>query len=106
MYISKMALPRRTFLRGVGSAMALPLLDAMIPALSASTGAPVMRLAFFYCANGITMAHWHPKGSGTDFELSPNLMPLAPFRSQLVVVTGLANREAEDPGSGPHTRCH
>src|SRR5713101_6592633 len=109
MFITKMALPRRTFLRGLGATVALPLLDSMVPALSAlarTAGNPVQRLGFLYVSNGITMDHWHPKGEGRNFELSPVLSPLKPFKDQMVIVTGLANKQAEDQGSGPHTRVH
>ena len=109
MMILKQALHRRTFLRGAGAAVALPLLDAMVPALTATakTAAnPPMRLGFFYVSNGCTMPHWHPTGTGTEFELSRILAPLAPVRDQIVVVKYLANIQAEDNGSGPHTRVH
>ena len=74
MYISKLAIPRRTFLRGVGTALALPLLDAMVPALTATvkTAAnPVRRFGVVYVPNGITMAAWTPRAAGTEFELTP-----------------------------------
>jgi hypothetical protein len=109
MIVTKMALPRRTFLRGVGVTMALPFLDAMVPALSAiarTAATPVMRLGFFYVSNGVTMDDWYPRGEGTSFEVSPILSPLASVRDQMVVVTGLANTAAGDAGSGPHTRVH
>jgi hypothetical protein len=109
MIITKLALPRRTFLRGIGAGLALPFLDAMVPALSAAATAakPQIRLGFFYTANGVTMAHWRPAGAGSQFEISPILTPLAPFKDQMVVVSGLANTAADvkDVSSGPHTRC-
>ena len=113
MIITKLALPRRTFLRGVGTALALPLLDAMVPALTAlakTAANPVRRLGFIYLANGVAMNadvnHWKPKGEGTAFELSPILTPLAPFQDQLVVVSGLSHAQAETlgDGNGDHTR--
>jgi uncharacterized protein DUF1552 len=113
MIITKMALPRRTFLRGVGATVALPLLDAMVPALSAlakTVGAPVRRLGFMYAPNGMAITsavnYWKPKGEGTSFELSPILRPLAPFRNELVVVSGLSHKQAEamGDGNGDHTR--
>lgn len=114
MFITKKTLPRRTFLRGMGVTMALPLLDAMVPALSAVAGSqasPPRRLGFIYLPNGVAMNfsgvnHWRPQGDGTSFELSPILSPLAPFRDQLLVVSGLSHREAEagDDGSGDHAR--
>jgi hypothetical protein len=113
MIITKLALPRRTFLRGMGATLALPLLDAMVPALSAlatTAARPVRRLGFIYLANGVAMNsavnYWRPIGEGTNFELSPILMPLAPFRDQLVVVSGLSHHQAEalGDGNGDHTR--
>ena len=89
MTITKMSLPRRTFLRGVGVTLALPFLDAMVPALSAMATTAVKgspRLGFFYVPNGIIMQNWLPKGDGRNFELSPTLAPLAPFRDQMVIV--------------------
>jgi len=63
MFITKMALPRRTFLKGVGAVVALPLLDAMVPAAArAASTAPVKRLGFVYTPNGATMAAWTPSG--------------------------------------------
>ena len=66
MFITKMALPRRTFLRGMGAVVALPLLDAMVPAAARAAGAaaPVKRLGFVYTPNGATMAAWTPSGAG------------------------------------------
>ena len=83
----KRALPRRTFLRGVGAAIALPLLDAMVPAFTATVktaAKPVRRLAFVYCPNGVSMNfsginYWKPRTIGSGLELSPILEPLAPF---------------------------
>jgi hypothetical protein len=113
MIITKLALPRRTFLRGVGVTLALPLLDAMVPALStvATAAKPVRRYGFFYMPNGVAMNHtgvnyWKPKTVGADFEFSTILKPLEPFRNQLTVVSGLHNRSAESlgDGNGDHTR--
>ena len=115
MIATKKALPRRTFLRGVGATLALPLLDAMVPALTvtARTAAnPVRRLGFVYCPNGVAMNfsginYWKPKGVGANFELSPILAPFAPFRDQMLVVSGLAHRSAdasEDGANGDHAR--
>ena len=110
MIITKMALPRRTFLRGIGTTMALPLLDAMVPALSAMTktaAAPIRRLGCVYVPQGENMFLWPPKGEGTNFELSPILSPLQPFKDQLFVPTGLAHRMAESmgDGNGEHSRA-
>ena len=110
MVITKRHLPRRTFLRGVGVTLALPLLDAMVPALSAlatTPAKPVRRLGFIYTPNGATMAAWTPKGEGTILdELSPTLSPLAPVRDQVLVPTGLSHKMAESmgDGNGEHSR--
>ena len=100
MFITKKHLPRRTFLRGVGSVMALPLLDAMIPArtaLAQTAANPAPHLGFIYFPHGAIMGQWTPKTEGANFELSPILKPLAPFQKQLTVVSGLANRPAVSP---------
>jgi len=100
MIIRKISLPRRTFLRGMGATVALPLLDAMTPALTvmAKTAArPVKRLGVVYVPNGIVMSSWTPEKTGPAFELSPILQPLAPFRDRVLVVSGL-----NGPGGGSH----
>jgi hypothetical protein len=91
MFIRKISLPRRTFLRGVGVTMALPFLESMVPALTAASKAVHPRLKFgaVYIPHGAIMNQWTPKGTGTDFEFSPILQPLAPFREQLTVVSGM-----------------
>src|SRR6266404_8594271 len=112
MMIFKKAIPRRTFLRGMGAAFALPLLDGMIPAFanSADTAAKTpVRLGIVYTPNGMwPMEKWTPKTEGAAFELTPTLEPLTPFRNQLLVLTGLAQKEGmpspSDPG-GPHTHA-
>ena len=114
MIITKMALPRRTFLRGIGAAVGLPLLDAMVPALSGMTAPPAAlarRLAFIYMPNGVaknsSIDYWTPKGEGNDFELSQILTPLEPFRDRMVIFSGLDQNQAEagnDGASGDHTR--
>ena len=108
---------RRHFVRGAGAAIALPLLDAMIPtafgqaAKVAARKAPPLRLAFFYVPNGIVMDNWTPK-EGTALELSRTLQPLAPFRDQTTVISGLRRSESTnpdiqypDPQSGGHARA-
>ena len=113
MIITKRSLPRRTFLRGVGATVALPWLDAMVPALSAlsattrAAAAPARRLAFVYIPNGAYHAAWTPEGTGAGFEFSPSLRPLEPFRSQVVVVSNLAHRQLESlgDGGGDHSRA-
>ena len=89
MIITKRALPRRTFIRGVGVTLALPFLDAMVPALSAvSTAAkPARRLGCIYVPNGTIQNMWVPATTGANFELSPILSPLASLRDRVVVVS-------------------
>jgi hypothetical protein len=104
------AISRRTVLRGLGTTVALPLLDAMVPALTAmqkTAAAPVRRLGVVYHPNGVIYENWLPKGTGRDFTLSPILEPLEPFRNQLVVVTGLSSHQAEalGDGGGDHSRA-
>jgi hypothetical protein len=92
MIITKMSLPRRTVLRGLGAALSLPLLDAMVPALSAlsrTAAAPPRRFGVVYVPNGIAMEHWTPTEVGRGFDLTPILQPLAPFKDQMTVVSGL-----------------
>ena len=92
MTITKRALPRRTVLRGLGATVALPLLDAMVPAasaLAATPARPVHRFQAIYAPNGMAMPYWTPAAEGPGFELTPILTPLAPFRDQLLVLSGL-----------------
>jgi len=107
MIITKKALPRRTILRGMGVAFALPFLDAMAPALSALAKAPSpMRLGFFYVPNGIIDATWFPKGEGRSFELSSTLSPLAKYKDQMVILEGLSNHSATlGTGNGLHAKA-
>ena len=102
MTITKKALPRRTFLRGLGTTVALPLLDAMVPAmtaLAATPARPVRRLAFIYLPMGAHMPQWTPPGGGALSELSPILSSLTPFKDHLTVVTNLDNKNAYSPGN-------
>ena len=106
----KKALSRRTVLRGLGTTIALPLLDAMVPALTAlqkTPAAPVRRLGVVYHPNGVIYENWLPKGTGRDFTLSPVLEPLEPFTQQLIVVTNLSSQPAEalGDGGGDHSRA-
>jgi hypothetical protein len=91
-FLTSKGLPRRTVLRGLGATVALPFLDAMLPAASLrarAAAAPPHRFQTFYVPNGMAMEYWTPKGVGNAFELSPILEPLAPFRNQMLVVSGL-----------------
>jgi hypothetical protein len=114
MIIKRIALPRRTFLRGLGATVALPFLDAMVPALSmkaSAAGTRPCRMGFVYAPNGQTMTdrknYWTPTTAGKDFEFSPILSPLAPYRDRVTVVSGLAQHQAEalGDGNGEHTRA-
>ena len=98
MMIFKKALARRTFLRGLGATVALPLLDGMVPAFAGAldtSSKPAPRLSYIYVPNGRIMDRWTPKKDGADFEITPSLEPLAAYRDRMTVITGLASREAE-----------
>jgi hypothetical protein len=111
MMIFKKAIPRRTFLHGVGTTLALPLLDAMVPALMAQSRTAAgrrPRLATVYLANGRLMDRWTPKTVGAGFEFTPTLEPLAPFRNQVLVLTGLNHEEGRaklGESTGDHGRA-
>lgn len=109
MIITKKAIPRRTLLRGIGATLALPLLDGMIPALSAlqkTAANPVRRFGVIYVPNGMMMANWTPTSEGAGFELTPIMLPLAPFRDRLTVLSGLSSKPpAAIPGGGNHARA-
>ncbi len=106
-------LSRRHFIRGAGAAIALPLLDSMIPtafgqlAKAALPKAPPLRLSFVYVPNGIVMKNWTPATEGADFALPTILEPLAPFRSSTTVISGLINHQANalGDGGGDHARA-
>jgi len=95
MVIFKQSIPRRTFLRGVGATLALPMLDAMTPAFSAATTRPI-RIAFMQTPNGIfnLNGEWTPKSVGANWELTRTLEPLAAFKDRMVVISGLDNQQA------------
>ncbi len=98
MFIAKKHLSRRTVLRGAGACIALPLLDAMLPAGTAfaKTGAvPPQRMAFVCFPHGAVMSNWSPAKAGKDYEISPILEPLEKYRQQLTIVSGLRNKPAE-----------
>ena len=113
MIATRRALPRRTFLRGAGAMIGLPLLDAMVPAFASE--APIAkRVGFIYLPNGVAknftgIDYWTPKGPGSKFELSPILAPLAAYRDRITVVSGLvaknAEGNAEDGATGDHTKA-
>ena len=98
--ITKMALPRRTVLRGLGATLALPLLDAMVPAFTATVktaARPVKRFGAIYTPNGMAMEYWTPTTVGSDFEFMPINQALAPFKNQLIMISGL-----KLPWDAPH----
>jgi hypothetical protein len=95
MIIEKKAIDRRAILRGIGAALALPFLDAMAPALSAMPLAP-RRFGVVYVPNGIMMQNWTPAMEGRDFEFTPILKPLEPFRDRMVVLSGLNSKPTTD----------
>ena len=111
-FITKKALPRRTVLRGIGSLVALPLLGAMVPALTATgrtAAAPISRLGFFYAPIGMFLPNFHPAGNGgRDYKITRILTPLKDYREQMTVVSGLSNNGLVSPneGGGVHTRAH
>ena len=106
MFIKKIALDRRLFLRGVGATLALPLLDAMMPAFAATPKA-IPRMSFMYIPNGINLSQWTPVGSGKGFAFSPTLKSLEPFRERVNVLSGLALHSADrlNDGAGDHSRA-
>src|SRR5437667_5021631 len=109
-------LPRRTFLRGLGATLALPLLDSMVPRVAAvGRSASPIRLGYVYTPNGIIGAcdksprpfMWTPKTTGANFEFSPTMKALEPFRDQINVLSGLAQVTGRALGDGPgdHARA-
>ena len=105
MYLAKKRLSRRTLLRGAGAAIALPLLDSMIPArtaLAQTAAVPKSRLGCIYIPHGVTMAKWTPAAAGSSFELSEILQPLEPFRERICVVSDLAHQPVA-PWTGEDT---
>src|SRR5256886_7156462 len=110
MIITRKALPRRTFLRGLGTTLALPLLDAMVPAMAAtrlSNAKPAVRLGFVYVPNGIIQKNWLPSAEGTGFDFASTMKPLEAFRDRINVLSGLAqiNGRALGDGPGDHARA-
>jgi len=111
MLVFKKSIPRRAFLRGAGTALALPLLDAMVPAFAspAETAAKTAkRLSFFTVPNGMIMEKWTPAAVGSSFELTPIMEPFAAFKDRMLIIGGLANNEArklEFEINGDHPRA-
>jgi hypothetical protein len=103
MFITKKFIDRRTVLRGAGYSIALPLLDAMVPAataLAATAAAPKVRMGFVYFPHGAVMQHWSPAKTGTDFEISKILEPAKKHRASMTIVSGLRNKGGES--NTPH----
>ena len=105
MIITKKTLPRRTVLRGLGTAVALPLLDGMVPALTAlsrTAARPKPRLGFVYVPHGAVMRNWTPPTEGAGLDFTPILKPLEPFRDNLLVLSNLDHAPAAQmPGTRP-----
>jgi hypothetical protein len=110
MNITKKFLERRTFLRGLGTLVSLPFLDAMTPAFAAPArtgGAPATRMAFLYVPNGIIMKDWTPQADGAAFALPRTLQPIEPFRENVLLLSGLDHHTgfALGDGAGDHARA-
>ncbi len=107
MFVTKKTLHRRTFLRGMGATVALPFLDAMVPALTARALKPTPRYGFVYIANGVIQDQWTPATTGAGFALTPTLQPFAPLRSKISVLSGLSHLQADTfgDGTGDHPRA-
>jgi len=104
-FVTRRHLARRTVLRGAGVSIALPLLDAMRPAFAApAAGKAPVRMIFGYVPNGIIMRDWTPKREGEGFDLPRILEPLAPYREEMLVLSGLGHRTGEGP-AGDHARA-
>lgn len=103
--MNSLRLERRTLLKGMGTTMALPLLDAMLPRAAFGAGSasakPPVRAAFVFFPNGAIMPSWTPAKTGTEFELPPTLSPLAGVKSELLVLGGLTQHHARANGDGP-----
>ena len=107
MLVTQKHLSRRTILRGAGTALALPLLDAMVPALRAdrlTAAAPVRRLGFIVYPLGVDEDRWKPKGEGAGYEFSEALAPLAPHRNKFVVISGVSS-DPDRTKAGFHDRA-
>src|SRR5258708_32520308 len=110
MIITRKSLARRSFLRGLGTTLALPLLDAMMPAFATparSGGKAPVRMAFLYVPNGIIMKDWSPKGDDGSFEFPKTLKPIEAYREHLTVLSGLDHHTGQSlgDGAGDHARA-
>jgi hypothetical protein len=109
MVITQKALPRRTLLRGLGATVALPLLDAMVPALARAQGAapkPPTRMSVVYLPNGIMMEQWTPDTEGANFKMKPILQSLEPFRDRMMIISGLSHNSGGRARQGENTGDH
>jgi hypothetical protein len=109
MIVSRKAIPRRTVLRGIGTALALPLLDSMVPALSAlrnTPARPTRRFGVVYTPNGMVMPSWTPASEGAGFEFTPTLKPLEPYRDRVMVLTGLSSKPPANSPAGAAAGVH
>ena len=107
-FLTRKHVDRRTILRGLGSAIALPFLDAMCPALAAPASAGKNlppRIAVVYVPNGMVMDQWKPTGIGADFEFTRILKPLEPFRQDITLLSGLGNHAATGAKGGGHAKA-
>ncbi len=103
MFVTKKHLPRRTFLRGaLGGLVAMPFLDAMVPALSAQAAKRPFRFGAIYVPNGIYPQLWHPDTTGSGFEFKQIMQPLEPFRSHLVTISGMKAPDGNPDMGGVH----
>ncbi|MGY8814898.1 MAG: DUF1552 domain-containing protein [Gammaproteobacteria bacterium] len=101
MMIFKKAIQRRAFIKGAGAAIALPFLDAMVPALAATAGQRPFRIGYVYLPTGRIMDHWIPTATGSDYELTPTLAPMAKHREEMLVLSGLDVTAGNGSHSGP-----
>jgi hypothetical protein len=108
MFITRKTIPRRAMLRGIGATLALPLLDAMVPPLTAlqrTAAKPITRFGVMYVPNGMVMEQWTPVAEGASFELTPTLASLAPFREELIVMSSLACVPTPGRPGGAHAKA-
>jgi hypothetical protein len=108
MFITRKTIPRRAMLRGIGATLALPLLDAMVPPLTAlqrTAAKPITRFGVMYVPNGMVMEQWTPVAEGASFELTPTLASLAPFRDELIVMSNLACVPTPGRPGGAHAKA-
>src|SRR6185295_680108 len=100
LFSMKREISRRTLLRGIGGALALPWLEAMSPTASAATAAPPVRLAFFYIPNGVHLPDWRPSAAGPLVELPPSLKALDPVKRRILVLSDLAAEQCHNSVAG------